>query len=215
VKACAPQGGASADVRLWLVRHAQPQVAAGTCYGALDLLADPVATHAAALRLAAALPLGARAFHSTLQRCELLALNLQALRPDLVSQPDARLREMDFGTWEGRAWDDVGKPAIDAWTAAFATHAPGGGESLGAMLVRVSDALQDTRRWCEAQAARAMPQDVVWITHAGVVRCVAWLMQAQDAGCEGTLPTSEEWPVAAPAWGDWEIRSLSGIPVSS
>ena len=42
--------------RLWLVRHAAPQVAPGTCYGALDVPADPAATQAAARRLAAALP---------------------------------------------------------------------------------------------------------------------------------------------------------------
>lgn len=196
--------------RLWLVRHAQPLVATGTCYGALDVVADPAATRTAAQRLADALPPGAQVFHSTLQRCELLALDLQALRTDLASKPDARLREMDFGDWEGRTWDDIGKPAVDTWTAAFATHAPGGGESLSAVLKRVSLALLDTQRLCTAQAT----QDVVWITHAGVARCVAWL-QAPDRRSEDAMPRPDEWPVAAPAWGEWEIRSLNGRPVSS
>ena len=201
----------TASARLWLVRHAQPLVAPGTCYGALDVLADPAATRAAAERLAAALPPGAQVFHSTLQRCELLALDLQALRPDLASKADVRLSEMDFGSWEGRTWADIGKPAIDTWTAAFAHHAPGGGESLSAMLARVSLALHDARRQCTEEAT----QDVVWITHAGVARCVAWLQKAQEKGHDGVTPQPEEWPVAAPAWGDWEIRSLNGRPVSS
>ena len=34
--------------RLWLVRHAQPVVATGTCYGALDVPADAAATQVAA-----------------------------------------------------------------------------------------------------------------------------------------------------------------------
>ncbi len=194
-----------ASARLWLVRHAQPQVAPGTCYGALDVRADPAATRAAAQRLAAAVPPKAWVFHSTLQRCELLALDLQALRPDLGSKPDARLREMDFGSWEGRSWDDIGKPAVDTWTAAFATHAPGGGESLSDVLTRVSLALQDAQRLCNATAS----QDVVWITHAGVARCVAWLHQVQEKKWESAMPRPDEWPVAAPAWGEWEIRSLS------
>ena len=204
----------TASARLWLVRHAQPLVAPGTCYGALDVLADPAATRAAAERLAAALPPGAQVFHSTLQRCELLALDLQALRPDLASKADVRLREMDFGSWEGRTWADIGKPAIDTWTAAFAAHAPGGGESLSAVLARVSLALQDAQRLCTAEAAETT-QDVVWITHAGVARCVAWLQQAQDKDSEAAMPRPDEWPVAAPAWGEWEIRSLTGSPVSS
>ena len=192
---------APASSRLWLVRHAAPLVAPGTCYGALDVPADVQATRAAAERLSTALPPGARVAHSTLQRCELLAHDLQALRPDLTFTPDARLREMDFGRWEGQTWDAIGKSAIDAWVAAFATHAPGGGESLAHMLHRVAAALQTAREWRNDQGT----MDVVWITHAGVARCVAWL---QERG-ERALPRSDDWPAAAPGWGEWEIRELS------
>lgn len=184
------------ESRLWLVRHAQPQVAPGTCYGALDVPADAPATLAAAQRLAAALPAQAQLRHSTLQRCEQLVLSVQALRPDLAGQPDPRLREMDFGDWEGHTWDSIGKHAIDAWTDSFATHAPGGGESLSAVLARVAGALQSARQ--------LGAQDVVWITHAGVARCVHWLL----GHAQGALPQSHEWPVQAPAWGEWEIVHL-------
>ena len=191
---------AAAKNRLWLVRHAAPLVAPGTCYGALDVPADVQATRAAAERLATALPPGARVAHSTLQRCELLAHDLQALRPDLTFAPDARLREMDFGRWEGQTWEAIGKSAIDAWVAGFATHAPGGGESLAQLLHRVAAALQTAREWRNDQGT----MDVVWITHAGVARCVAWL----QARGESVLPRSDDWPVAAPGWGEWEIREL-------
>lgn len=192
---------AAASSRLWLVRHAAPLVAPGTCYGALDVPADAQATRAAAERLSTALPPGARVAHSTLQRCELLAHDLQALRPDLTFTPDARLREMDFGRWEGQTWEAIGKSAIDTWVAGFATHAPGGGECLAHMLHRVAAALQTAREWRTHQGAK----DVVWITHAGVARCVAWL---QERG-ESALPRSEDWPAAAPGWGEWEIRELA------
>ena len=192
---------AAAKNRLWLVRHAAPLVAPGTCYGALDVLADAQATRAAAERLATALPAGALVVYSTLQRCELLAHELQALRPDLTFTPDARLREMDFGRWEGLTWDAIGESAIDTWVAGFATHAPGGGESLAHMLHRVAAALQTAREWRTNQRA----EDVVWITHAGVARCVAWL---QERGVS-VLPRSDDWPVAAPGWGEWEIRELA------
>ena len=193
-----------ANGRLWLVRHAQPLVAPGVCYGALEVVADAAATRTAAQRLAAALPPQAQVFHSPLQRCELLAHDLQALRPYLASKPDDRLREMDFGDWEGRTWADIGKPAIDTWTAAFATHAPGGGESLSAVLNRVSAALRAAQQLTAEQGT----QDVVWITHAGVARCVAWLQREKCETNEEVMPRPDEWPVAAPAWGEWEIRSL-------
>jgi alpha-ribazole phosphatase len=184
--------------RLWLVRHAQPLVATGTCYGALDVPADAPATQATAQRLAQALPERVTARHSTLQRCELLALSTQALRPDLIIHPDDRLREMDFGLWEGRAWDSIAPSAIDAWTADFALHRPGGGDSLAGLLARVAAALNDARRQARGGT------DVVWFTHAGVARCVAWLL----AHGEGRMPRANEWPLAAPAWGEWEIRNL-------
>lgn len=193
--------------RLWLVRHAEPVVPKGVCYGALDVPADAAATQVAARGLAEVLPPGARVLHSPLQRCEHLALDLQGLRPDLTPQPDPRLCEMDFGRWEGQRWDDLARSEIDAWVAEFAHHAPGGGEPLTAVLARVASALRDVlagdlpgrspRRDENPPAAR----DVVWITHAGVIRSVAWL---QAHGLD-TLPTASQWPVPAPAWGEWVV----------
>ena len=191
----------AAGPTLWLLRHAPVLAAPGLCYGRTDLPADPAATRRAAETLAKQLPRGTVVKTSPLQRCELLAHELQALRPDLAFTPDARLREMDFGRWEGQTWDTIGKSAIDTWVAGFATHAPGGGESLAQMLHRVAAALQTAREWRANQGTK----DVVWITHAGVARCVTWL---QERG-ESALPRSEDWPVAAPGCGEWEIRELA------
>lgn len=188
-----------APVELWVVRHAAPLVAPGICYGALDVSADPAATQAAAQRLARAVPATARVVHSPRQRCTDLAHALRALLPDLPIQSDDRLVELDFGTWEGQAWDTIGRNAIDAWTTDFAHHAPGGGESLTSMLIRVQAALEDAQ-----PAAGGAAHPVVWITHAGVARCVQWLLSANAA----TLPRADQWPVAAPAWGDWSVHEV-------
>ena len=187
--------------QLWLVRHALPQVAPGICYGALDVPADTAATRDAAQRLADALPRGARVVYSTLQRCEQMAQCLQALRPDLSMEPDARLREMDFGSWEGQAWDSIDRADIDAWAGAFASCRPGGGENLAAVLARVAGALRAHAGGPPGPSPRA--HDVVWITHAGVIRCVAWLQAHGHA-----MPRSEEWPLAAPGWGAWHTVPL-------
>jgi len=188
--------------RLWLVRHALPLVAPGLCYGALDLPVDPAATADAVHRLAQALPGTLAAVrHSPLQRCEQLAHALLALRPDLACSPDARIAEMDFGTWEGRAWNDIARADIDAWTLSFHGARPSGGDSLAAMLHRVGAALEDARK-----ASRDRNGDVLWITHAGVARCVQWL-QAEPV----RMPRADEWPVPAPGYGEWITVPLGEV----
>ena len=93
---------------LWIVRHAVPLIAPGSCYGQLDVPADAALTESAALAAAQVLPMGARLRYSPLQRCERLMQALCALRPDLAldCQPDPRLMEMGFGTHEGTLWAD-------------------------------------------------------------------------------------------------------------
>ena len=63
-------------------------------------------------------------------------------------------------------------------------------ESLVQMLARVAQALD------ERQARPAL-----WISHAGVARCVQWLSQ-QPAG---QLPTAAQWTAPAPAFGAWMV----------
>lgn len=177
--------------RLWLVRHAAPLVAPGICYGRLDLQADARATEQAAQALAQALPARALLRHSPLRRCVQLAEAVCALRPELRSQADARLQEMDFGAWEGQAWDSVPRAELDAWARDLHAYAPGGGEPLAAMLARVESALQEPD-----------PADIdrVWISHAGVARCVHWLRAHP-----GQMATAARWTQAAPAPGQWFI----------
>jgi len=103
-----------ACMKLWLVRHAQPLIAPGVCYGATDVAAEPQATLQAAHALAQALPNGVAVVSSTLQRCERLAHCLRGLRPDLAYKTDARLVEMDFGCWEGQRWTPSRKPTMTA-----------------------------------------------------------------------------------------------------
>jgi alpha-ribazole phosphatase len=186
--------------RLWLVRHARPLTEPGICYGRLDVPADAQASRAAAAALADALPAVACVRHSPLRRCKQLALDLQALRPDLTSTAEPRIAEMDFGVWEGRAWSAIARAEIDAWTARFASHAPGGGEPLAAMLLRVAAALHDAAY----EADRRGDADVVWITHAGVARCVHWL---QAHGVEH-VPQPRDWSMDPLDFGAWSVTRL-------
>jgi alpha-ribazole phosphatase len=183
-------------VSLWLVRHAQPLVAPGTCYGRLDVPADPAATQAAALALAEALPADLPILSSPLQRCTQLAAALCQLRPSATCDTDARLAEMDFGTWEGHTWQQIGSAALDSWAHNFFSHAPGGGETVEEFVLRVAAALE---------ATRSQGQDTLWITHAGVMRAVKVL---QTLGRISPL-RSDQWPQDPLPFGGWQRWALT------
>ena len=178
-------------MKLWLIRHAQPLIDAGVCYGATDVAADTQATALAAQALANELPVDGVMQASPLQRCERLAQEVRALRPDLTYQTDARLREMDFGAWEGQRWDAISPEAYDAWTADFFGHRFGGRESVAEFMGRIALA------WDEFQS---QGQDRVWITHAGVIRAVSLLAQ----GCR-EINDAMQWPAQAPGFGQWMV----------
>ena len=84
---------------LWLVRHAQPLIAPGICYGQLDIPADTKATVVCATQLLQVLPKRIQIVSSPLQRCEQLAQTLIGLEPDFAYKTDSRLQEMNFGQW--------------------------------------------------------------------------------------------------------------------
>ena len=180
--------------QLWLLRHARPLIDPGICYGRLDVGADVVLTVQAAKNFSATLPTATVLRHSPLQRCEQLALALIALRPDLElnTSTDTRLQEMDFGAWEGLGWNAIARAEIDAWAANLAGYAPGGGECLATMLQRVQAALQHSWLTDSLQGQR----DVVWVTHAGVIRCVQWLLLHGQRP-----PCSADWTLPAPGFG--------------
>lgn len=172
---------------LWLVRHARPLVAAGLCYGSTDVPAEPAHTERTAAELAAVLPGRLAIYSSPLQRCVQLAQALQSRRPELAWKCDPRLAEMDFGAWEGHAWEAIDRGQLDAWTAGFADHRCGGGESVSELLLRVGEALAD---------ARLQGRDVLWVTHAGVARALRLVLSG------ARRPRADQWPLEGPAFGE-------------
>ena len=137
---------------LHLIRHPKPCIEPGICYGRLDLSAENPAAVADKLRLA--LPAGLPLWSSPLLRCRELA---ERLHPHPLF--DERLAEMNFGTWEGRPWDDIPRAELDAWAADVAGYAPPGGESPRSLQARALDFV----------AGLSVPEAVI-VTHAGVIR---------------------------------------------
>lgn len=146
-------------MELILVRHPQPDVAAGICYGSSDVPAKAAALadgHAQlAAQLASALAAGYRLYSSPLQRCTSLASMLGEFTPD------ARLVEMDFGAWELRPWSSIPHEEVDAWAADLLEYRPGGGETVREVACRVQSFLDQ------------LQHDAVIICHAGTMRLMA------------------------------------------
>lgn len=188
-------------MKLWLLRHAQVLAAPGLCYGVSDLPADPEATRAAAQAAAAILPDGLPVWVSGLVRARHLANALHALRPDLgPPRCDVRLNEMDFGHWEGQAWSNIPRAALDAWTADFAHHRFGGIESTQMVLRRVAAALD------EVQGTVGTNGTALWVTHAGVMRALVYLCTHG----RHAIPNANEWPGLSISFGQCSVVDIPG-----
>lgn len=187
--------------RLILIRHAQPLIAKGVCYGQLDVEADLAASELAALRVqhffSTSGQLVPHIYCSALRRTQVLAQTLASHFPNTEVRQDARLNEMNFGSWEGVAWDQIPRPALDAWTINFGAHPFGGAESCNQVIARVADAYDELQRNDLEDEA-----DVLWVTHAGVIRALNFYL---ETGCR-EIKHVNDWPLSAPTFGEWDIK---------
>lgn len=147
-------------MEIYLLRHTAVATT-GLCYGHYDVaLADTFAAEAAAVRARLPPAAAGRVFSSPATRCRQLA---ETLTP--VPLLDERLRELHFGTWENRAWNELPALELTPWMADYVANAPPDGETYGALQVRAVAFLAEV----VAQESTA-PTFVV--THGGVVRAL-------------------------------------------
>ena len=156
-------------MRLILIRHTRPAVPDNLCYGVTDVDVAPMFEEDAG-RVVAALPAVERLVTSPSRRCTRLAERIGAAR-GLVPAVDERLREMDFGRWEGLSWEAVERAELDAWAADFLDARPHGGESVRMVVERVGGALADIGRGGVSHAL---------VTHGGIIKVARAF--AGDAG---------------------------------
>jgi len=153
--------------RLWWVRHGPTHERA--MVGWRDVPADLSDTDALA-RLDAHLPKGARLVSSDLVRAIATADALGQGRHRLPHQP--ALREMHFGDWDGRTWDEIATTHPDLSRVFWeepGDHSAPGGESWNATAARVAAAT-------DALIAAFPGHDLVIVAHFAVI-----LMQVQRA----------------------------------
>ncbi|HEX3139291.1 MAG TPA: histidine phosphatase family protein [Rhizobacter sp.] len=164
-------------------RHPRPKNVAGRCIGLTDVCVDA----RKAKRLAHRIRQRARreslprvVWTSPLQRSAEVGRWLA--RWGWQHLVDARLSELDFGRWEGLSWDAIDPAEVQAWTDAFATHAPGGGESVSQLMVRSQAFLAEYR-------GRAL----CVVSHAGWINATQRVLAGQAPPIQAS-----EWPAAVP-----------------
>lgn len=151
---------------LHLVRHARSAGADGHCIGHTDLPLSrsgaDAARHTAARWQLGGIA-GLRCISSDLIRARETAAVLAA--PDADRSADPRLREMNFGEWDGRTWDDIERTdgaGLHSWMADWTTVRAPGGESFGDVMERVVSLLGELPRDSDGTT--------LIVAHAGSIR---------------------------------------------
>ncbi len=142
-----------------LIRHTTPKIEKGVCYGQSDINVEESFEKETSIiqNQITHLDKNIAFFSSPLKRCRLLAEKLSKK----VSFDD-RLKELNFGDWELKKWDDIDKKTLDVWMNDFVNIAPTNGESYIDMFGRTSELLKELKE-------KGIKKAVI-ITHAGVIR---------------------------------------------
>jgi alpha-ribazole phosphatase len=148
-------------MEIHLVRHIAPAVEKGICYGQTDVPLPPeypVLHQTVLTKLEGPYQ---KIYSSPLQRCRLLAE-----ATGLPTTYDPRLREVNFGQWENRAWNDLDQEELNRWMYNYIGQAPPGGESLTQVVARFQEFLNEL----------PVLNKVLIITHAGIIRSAFHLL---------------------------------------
>lgn len=180
-------------IRVW--RHPRPLQVAGRCVGQWDAPVDARKAKRLAHRIRQAarqLGLPRIILTSPLQRSAQVGRHLR--RWGWRHVVDTALCEASFGAWDGKLWSEITRSEVDAWVDDFLDHAPGGGESLRAMLVRAGD-------WQPPSGLGLAPdQSLLIVGHAG------WMLARHWATHERRLPSgAHEWPAPPPYGQCWNL----------
>ncbi len=155
-------------MEVYLIRHTRPAIENGICYGQSDIpLCDSFEKEKE--KVVSKLPDKLDIVYSSpLSRCRILSKSIDCP----IKICDSRLKELNFGDWELKKWDDIDRDELDAWMENYIEAAPPCGESFMDLHGRVSNFLEDLK---------ASPfQKVAIITHAGVLRTIFGILNKTD-----------------------------------
>ncbi|MEF2967032.1 histidine phosphatase family protein [Paenibacillus sp. M1] len=110
---------------------------------------------------------------SNLSRCR---STLERTRPDLTgyARYDGRLREMNFGTWEGQTYDMLkDDEAYRSWIDNPQAVTPPGGESWLAFERRVFEVYEELAAYSRQLVSEELEHPLLIVAHGGVISLLA------------------------------------------
>ena len=130
-------------MKITLIRHTRVAVETGICYGWSDVgVAPSFETEASRVKENISNEQFDIVYSSPLSRCRKLAAFCGFHEPIL----DDRLKELNFGEWEMKKWDDLTDPRLELWYKDWIHLPAGGGESYENQCRRVAQFLDGLRR---------------------------------------------------------------------
>lgn len=152
-------------MNLFLIRHTEVEGAAGRCIGQSDISLSEKGKQEIELLIEHMKPIAPKCLISSdLSRCRALAERFGEAVSMKVDVNRA-WREVNFGAWENRTWDDIQAndgAHFEAWAKDFVTVAPPEGESFLKLHSRIDAELNSI---VESKA-----ETVMVVTHAGAIR---------------------------------------------
>jgi alpha-ribazole phosphatase len=147
---------------LTFIRHTKTAAQPGICYGQADIdLAPTYMEEMNVVLKKIKLFQPQLMISSPLQRCTKLASFLEK-QIQLPFQVDDRIKEISFGEWELKPWDQINQPKLLEWTESYENTPPPGGESFRMLQDRF------TPFWDEIWQDEA--KEAFIITHDGILR---------------------------------------------
>ncbi|PXX99664.1 histidine phosphatase family protein [Halomonas sp. LBP4] len=147
---------------------------------------------------------------SDLTRCrQTLAHVLEGRESEVETRFDARLRELDFGDFEGRCYAELKEmAAYREWIDSQGERAPPNGESAAALRERLAAWLVELLVAAEAGGHRR----VLAMTHGGVIRELRRRFEAIDFWGGSVGQAQGRRFVFVYRTGGWQCSSSSAVP---
>lgn len=181
-------------MKLYVIRHTSVAIEPGICYGQSDVdVAESFHEERNAVKQELSKLHFDTIISSPLQRCQKLA---EHLFPDQKVFYEDRIKELDFGDWELKNWDDIYNSAEGKnWMDDYQNLPTLNGESYPQMLGRIAEWLKELKAM-EMKAAGV-------VTHAGVIRILKYLIEGQ--------PMNKLFAEFKPPYGSVTIFDLKEI----
>lgn len=146
-------------MEIYLIRHTTPDIEKGICYGQSDLdLVKNYNDEFDAVKSKIQNFKNYKVVSSPLKRCALLAKSFI----EYVSYDD-RLKELNFGDWELKAWNDIPEKELNPWMTDFVNVTIPNGESYTQLASRVNSFFEELLN-------SKGNQNLIIVTHAGPIR---------------------------------------------